>query len=231
MVLLRPEHLPHRVQGQLEAPDNNAAELRAALEALCAAPAAEALTIHTDNQAVIACLGRGRGPALLADLTAQVLAEAASRSIPLRVRYASRRARHLQQAHELANEARRGEGGGLSGGAGALALSQAEVVLVQKPAQSCGWVGLRRGTAGGRAERVSTQVALRLDSEMPPSVQLLLAAVALARPGETVQIRRASKLAQAMWKSPRRALRPGVQEELARMQQWAAEQGIGTVFV
>ncbi|WP_338122027.1 ribonuclease HI [Deinococcus wulumuqiensis] len=61
LVLLTPGQLPARHQGQLDAPDNNAAELRAVLEAVRAAPAGEALTVHTDNQTVIACVARGRG--------------------------------------------------------------------------------------------------------------------------------------------------------------------------
>lgn len=225
MVLLRPGRLPHRMHGQLQAPDNNAAELRAALEAVRAAPTGEPLTIYTDNQAVIAALARGRTPKLLSELTGEVLAEAQARQIGLWVRYAARQARHMQQAHQLANEARRGST--LS----PLPTGLTEVVLEHRPALAYGWVNLRRGVAGGLAERVTTQVPLQQDTERPPSVQLLLAAVAQAQAGETLHIRRASKLAQAMWDSPRRALREALRAELEQAQAWANAQEIRLVFV
>lgn len=108
LVLLTPGQLPARHQGQLDAPDNNAAELRAVLEAVRAAPAGEALTVHTDNQTVIACVARGRGPFLLSELTQEVQKEAGERGVTLRAVYAPRTRRHMLTAHDLANGARKG---------------------------------------------------------------------------------------------------------------------------
>lgn len=224
LVLLRPSLLPQRIQGQLDAPDNNAAELRAVLEAVRAAPAGEALTVHTDNQAVIACVARGRGPHLLTDLSREVQDEAQAKQIRLHARYAPRTGRHMLSAHHLANEARKGHTTGSL-------PAQTEVLIEQRPATLEARVSLRRATPSGQAERILALVSLDPDSGVPPSVQALLAALQLAQSGETVVVRRASKVAQALWQRPERALRPAVQNQLLAARALAAEQGVQVQFL
>ncbi len=221
LVLLRPGQLPQRIQGQLDAYDNNAAELRAVLEAVRAAPAGEALTVHTDNQAVIACVARGRGPELLTELTREVQDEAAARHIRLQARYAPRTGRHMLSAHALANEARKGTGGGQL-------PPQTEVLIEQRPTGTR--VSLRRSTPAGQSERVTAHLTPDPHAEIPASVQALLAALALMQPGETVLVRRASPLAQALWQRPERALRAGLQESLLLARRTADEQGFQLQF-
>ncbi|MDK2012341.1 MULTISPECIES: ribonuclease H [unclassified Deinococcus] len=220
LVLLRPGTLPARFQGQLLAPDNNAAEVRAVLEAVRAAPAGEALTVHTDNQAVIASVGRGRGPALLDEDAREVHTEALARGVTLRVVYAPRTRRHMQSAHDLANDARRG-----TGAAGLLGV-QSDVLIEQRPAQPEARVSLRRP-----GERVTAHVPLDLSSDVPPSAQALLAAVGLALPGEALLIRRASRVAQALWQRPERALRPAAQAQLHHARRAADENGVQVEFL
>ncbi|SEJ77150.1 Ribonuclease HI [Deinococcus reticulitermitis] len=222
LVLLLPGQLPARHQGRLDAPDNNAAELRAVLEAVRAAPVGEALTVHTDNQAVIACVARGQGPAFLDDLAREVWSEAQARGVRLRAVYAPRTRRHMQGAHLLANDARKGLG---SPGAGASA-DHAEVLIEQRPGFPEARVGLRR-----RGERLSAVVPLDPESEVPGSVQALLAAVTLAQPGERLEVRRASPVAQAWWLRPERALRPAARERVAQARSQADGQGVQVLFV
>ncbi|WP_194165312.1 ribonuclease H family protein [Deinococcus terrestris] len=219
LILLRPGTLPVGYQGQMAAPDNNAAELRAVLEAVRHAPPGEGLSVHTDNEAVIASVGRGRGPWLLADLAREVMDEAEARGVALRVGYTPRTRRHMLSAHDLANAARRG----LS--VPALEGPQAEVLIEQRPAVPEARVSLRRP-----GERVTAHVPLDPLSDVPPSAQALLAAITLARPGEHLTVRRASKLAQALWQRPERALLPGAHSALAQARQAADGQGVEVQF-
>lgn len=218
-VLLTPGQLAARYQGQLEAPDNNAAELRAVLEAVWAAPAGQPLTVHTDNQAVIACVARGRGPALLAELLREVREAAEERGTELRAVYAPRRQRHMLEAHALANAARRGQEAATPQG------DYAEVLIEQRPAQPEARISLRR-----HGERLLAWVPLDALSELPPSTQALLAAVTLARPGEALRVRRASKVAQALWQRPERAL-PGAHGVLQAARAEAERQGVTVEFL
>ncbi|GGI79375.1 ribonuclease HI [Deinococcus wulumuqiensis] len=220
LVLLTPGQLPARHQGQLDAPDNNAAELRAVLEAVRAAPAGEALTVHTDNQTVIACVARGRGPFLLSELTQEVQKEAGERGVTLRAVYAPRTRRHMLTAHDLANGARKGSA------LPELLLPHADVLIEQRPALPEARVSLRRS-----GERVSALVPLDPLSETPPSAQALLAAVTLARPGERLLVRRASKVAQALWLRPERALLPAAHARLAQARAQAEAQGVEVDFL
>ncbi|WP_034386327.1 ribonuclease HI [Deinococcus sp. YIM 77859] len=219
LVLLRPGELPTRYQGQLNAPDNNAAEVRAVLEAVRHAPAGEGLTVYTDNEAVIASVGRGRGPHRLADLARAVQDEAQARQVGLRVRYAPRTRRHMMAAHDLANNARRGLSSPEQDG------PQADVLIEQRPALPEARVSLRRP-----GERVTALVNLDPLSDVPPSAQALLAAVTLARPGEVLVVRRASKVAQALWQRPERALRPAAQAQLTQARQQADGLGVQVEF-
>lgn len=224
LVLLRPGQLPARFQGLLDSPDNNAAELRAVLEAVRAAPAGEPLTVHTDNQAVIACVARGRGPHLLADATRELLDEAQQRGLRLHAHYAPRSGRHMLSAHTLANDARRGSGTGAH-------LPQTDVLIEQRPAQPEARVSLRRNTGDGGTERVIAIVNLDFASELPPSAQALLAAIGLAQPGEAILVRRASRVARAMWDRPERALRPAVSAQLSAARQEAQIKEVQVEFL
>lgn len=219
LVLLTPGALPARFQGQLQSPDNNAAELRAVLEAVQVAPAGEALAVYTDNQAVIASVGRGRGPAMLLEPAREVQDTAQARGVDLRVAYAPRTRRHMQSAHDLANDARRGLG------TPGLFLAQSEVLIEHRAGWAEARVSLRR-----QGERVTAFIPLDTLSEVPPSAQALLAAVQLAQPGEVLLIRRASKVAQALWTRPERALRLGAQTQLRLARDDAAERGVQVQF-
>ena len=220
-MLLRtfPGALPARYQGQLDSPDNNLAEVRAVLEAVRLAPPEEALTVHTDNEAVIAAVGRGRGPELLHGEAREVMEAAHERGVALRVGYAPRTRRHMLTAHELANEARRGLGGTPVG-------VQADVLIEHRPGWAEARVSLRRA-----GERVTALVPLDLASEVPPSAQALMAAVGLAQPGESLVVRRASRVAQALWRRPERALRLGAQSQLRAARQVADATGVQVEFL
>lgn len=219
LVLLVPGQMPQRYQGQLQAPDNNAAELRAVQEAVRHAPAAQPLHIFTDNQAVLAAVGRGRGPALLAEAAHTVQHLAAERAVTLRLSYAPRTRRHMVSAHELSNDARKGI---LSD----LRSEWAEIVIEQRPGWSTARIRLRR-----QSERVAQELPLEPLSVVPPSAQALLAALRLVQPGEKVQIRRASKLAQALWLSPARALREQALTQLSQARAQADAAGIVVEFI
>ncbi len=224
LVLLRPGQLAARYQGQLDAPDNNAAELRAVLEAVRAAPAGEPLTVHTDNQAVIIAVSCGRGPQGLTEASREVHEESGDRGLSLRAKYAPRTGRHMQSAHLLANDARKGQG------TASLGLPQTDVLIEQRP------VGPETGGPEARVslrrvgERVTAHVPLDPLSPLPPSAQALLAAVGLARPGEHLTVRRASKVAQALWHRPERAL-PGAYPAVAQARTQADEQGVQVEFL
>lgn len=220
LVLLIPGTLPARFQGQLSVPDNNVAELRAVLEAVRLAPTSAPLSVHTDNQAVIAAVSRGRGPEMLHELAREVQDESAERGIPLRVGYVPRTRRHMLTAHDLANDARRG-----SGEAGFPGSDVADVVIEQRAGQPSARVSLRR-----RSERVTAHVPFDPLSAVPPSVQALLAAVSLAQPQETLAVRRASKIAQALWLKPERALRDAAQAAIAQARLHADEHGVLVQF-
>ncbi|GGK24874.1 hypothetical protein GCM10008955_18130 [Deinococcus malanensis] len=219
LVLLTPGALPARFQGQLSVPDNNVAELRAVLEAVRLAPEGEPLSVHTDNQAVIAAVAHGRGPTILHELAREVMDEAEARVMALRVGYVPRTRRHMLVAHALANDARRGAVS--PGGYGDVA----EVLIEQRAGQPEARVSLRR-----RAERVTAHVPFDPLSDVPPSVQALLAAVSLAQPQETLAVRRASKIAQALWLKPERALRDAVQMQIALARRHADEHGVQVQF-
>ncbi|MFC4638049.1 RNase H family protein [Deinococcus hohokamensis] len=220
LVLLTPGALPARFQGQLSVPDNNVAELRAVLEAVRLAPTGEPLSVYTDNQAVIAAVARQRGPEMLHELAREVQDESSGRAILLRVGYVPRTRRHMLTAHELANDARRG-----SGGSEAPGLDVAEVLIEQRAGQPSARVSLRR-----RSERVTAHVPFDPLSSVPPSVQALLAAVSLAQPHEILAVRRASKIAQALWLKPERALRDQAQAAIAQARQHADEHGVQVQF-
>ncbi|WP_412028228.1 ribonuclease H [Deinococcus yunweiensis] len=219
LVLITPGALPARFQGQLDSPDNNLAEVRAVLEAVRLAPPGEALTVHTDNEAVIASVGRGRGPDLLHEAAREVMDDAQERAVALRVVYAPRTRRHMLSAHELANGARRGVGGSLPG-------VQADVLIEHRPGWTEARVSLRRA-----GERVTALVPLDPTSEVPPSAQALLAAVGLAQPGEALVVRRASRVAQALWRRPERALRVEAQSRLREARQLADTSGVQVEFL
>ena len=219
LVLITPGNLPARFQGELEAPDNNLAEVRAVLEAVRLAPANETLHVYTDNEAVIASVGRGRGPSLLHEAAREVMDEAQERGVALRVGYAPRTRRHMLTAHELANEARRGlHGTGLLG-------VRSDVLIEHRSGWTEARVSLRRS-----GERVTALVPLDLHSEVPPSAQALLAAVGLAQPGEALMVRRASRVAQALWQRPERALRSAAQSQLREARLVADSSGVQVEF-
>lgn len=220
LVLITPGNLPARFQGQLDAPDNNLAEVRAVLEAVRLAPPGEVLNVYTDNEAVIASVGRGRGPALLHEAAREVTDEAQERAVALRVGYAPRTRRHMLTAHDLANEARRGlKGVGMLG-------ARSDVLIEHRSGWTEARVSLRRG-----GERVTALVPLDLHSEVPPSAQALLAAVGLAQPGEALTVRRASRVAQALWQRPERALRSAAQSQLQLARQVADASGVQVEFL
>lgn len=225
LVLLLPGRLPERFQGQLDSHDNNVAELRAVLEAVRVAPAGEVLTVYTDNQAVIASVARGRGPAGLTELTHDLYEEALAKGTVLHARYTPRTGRHLLTAHALANDARRGT---LTAG---LNLAQTDVLIDHRPALREARVTLRRRNEAGQTERVTALVQMDAASEVPPSVQALLAALNLAQPGEFLTIRRASRVAQALWHKPERALRSALHAHLVRARENAARQGVTVQFM
>lgn len=218
LVLILPGELPARFQGQLDSADNNLAEVRAVLEAVRLAPLGEALTVHTDNEAVIASVGRGRGPELLHEAAREVMDETEERGVALWVVYAPRTRRHMLSAHDLANGARRGVGGVPAG-------VQADVLIEHRPGWAEARVSLRRAS-----ERVTALVALDPLSEVPPSAQALMAAVGLAQPGEVIVVRRASKVAQALWLRPERALRAEAQSLLLSARQAALDSGVQVEF-
>ncbi|PNY81996.1 ribonuclease H [Deinococcus koreensis] len=240
LVLITPGNLPSRFQGQLEAPDNNLAEVRAVLEAVRLAPPDETLHVYTDNEAVIAAVGRGRGPAMLHEAAREVMDEAQQRGVALRVGYAPRTRRHMLTAHDLANEARRGiRGLGLNGlgtnglgasslgasGLGAL-VERSDVLIEHRSGWTQARVSLRRS-----GERVTALIPLDLHSEVPPSAQALMAAVGLAQPGEALTVRRASRVAQALWQRPERALRSAAQSQLREARLVADSSGVQVEFL
>ena len=92
-------------------------------------------------------------------------------------------------------------------------------------------MSLRRNTADGGTERVIAIVNLDFASELPPSAQALLAAIGLAQPGEAILVRRASRVARAMWDRPERALRPAVSAQLSAARQEAQIKEVQVEFL
>ncbi|MFC6592029.1 ribonuclease HI [Deinococcus lacus] len=203
LVLIRLGHWPQQFQGQLQAPDNNVAELNAALEAVRHAPAGERLQIFSDNQAVLLAL-QGRASRLAAEVQ-QVWALAEERSISVQICRAERTQRPMRLAHELANSARLGQTLG--------ALCQAELLIEQRAGSGAARLSLRRP-----GQTLGWQVELDPLNPLPPSAQALLAGLNLVPqagplPPGPLLVRRASALAQALWLRPKRAL-PGAREAL-----------------
>ncbi|MFC6618186.1 ribonuclease HI [Deinococcus radiophilus] len=216
LVLLGSGELPLRMGGQLSAPDNNAAEMRAVLEAVRSAPPGEPLSIYSDNWAVLNSLSKGRGTPSLWSLREEVLALVLERGITLRMKYVPRHRRHMRSAHDLANAARLGQH------TGPLTHDAAEVSLELREGSQLARVALRRP-----GERVTAEVPLDPLDPLPPSAQALLAAVSLGTQGETLRIRRVSKLARALWENPQRTLLPAAQAELIQAREQA--EGLGVV--
>ncbi|WP_261663218.1 ribonuclease HI [Deinococcus sp. Marseille-Q6407] len=219
LVLLDGGELPRRIGGQFEAPDNNNAEMRAVLEAVRSAPAGQPLSIYSDNWAVLNAIGKGKGPATLWPLRDEVLELALNRGIALQVSYVPRTRRHMRSAHDLANAARLGQH------TGPLAGRHAEVSLELREGGQQARILLRRS-----GERVSAEVPLDPLDPLPPSAQALLAAAALARDGETLRVRRASKLARALWDNPLRSLLPAAQARLLAARAQADAAGVAVEF-
>ena len=219
LVLLDGGELPRRIGGQLQAPDNNAAEMRAVLEAVRSAPAGQPLNIYSDNWAVLNAARKAKGPASLWPLRDEVLELALARNIALQLSYAPRTRRHMRAAHDLANAARLGQH------SGPLTAQHAEVSLDLREGSTLARILLRRS-----GERVTAEVPLDPLDPLPPSAQALLAAVALARGGETLRVRRASKLARALWNNPLRSILPGAQAQLLAARAQADGAGVVVEF-
>ena len=218
LVLLGNAALPLRVGGFMEASDNNAAEMRAVLEAVRRAPAGEALSLHSDNQAVLSALGKGGGPSSLWVMRQGVLELAQERSIALRAQYEARTRRHMRSAHDLANVAR-------TTGLTVHPSPRTEIILDLRGLPSQARILLRR-----QGERLSFSVGLDPLDQLPPSTQALLTAIHLAETGEILAVRGAPKLARALWDNPIRTLHEGAQARLLAAKAWAAAQGVEVIF-
>lgn len=219
LVLLDGSELPRRIGGMLQAPDNNAAEMRAVLEAVRSAPAGQPLSVYSDNWAVLNAISKAKGPPSLWPLREEVLALALEKNIALTLTYAPRHRRHMRAAHDLANAARLGQP------LEPLSTMGAEVNLEHKEGRQYARVMLRRS-----GERVSAEVMPDPLAPVPPSAQVLLAAVALAQPAETLRVRRASKLARALWQNPLRSLLPEAQAQLLAARAQADGAGVVVEF-
>ncbi|MFC4456469.1 RNase H family protein [Deinococcus sonorensis] len=219
VVLIRPGQPQSRIQGRSEAEDNNATELRAMLEAVRQAPAGERLTAHTDNTSVIRSLRVGSQSAPQDEMAAQVRLEAAERGLELRVARVNRDHRHMQTAHLLANDARRDRSSPPPPAIGA------EAVIEQAHWQAEARVSLRRA-----GERVTLQFPVDPVAPLPPTVQVLIAVLSLAQPQETLLIRRASRLAQAIWERPVRALEGEARDAVQAARSEAAEKRVQVLF-
>ena len=161
--------------------------------------------MYSDNWAVLSAIGKGKGPKTLQPLRSEVLALAQDKDMALRVAYAERTRRHMRYAHDLANAARRGEWRERE----QLFHQPAEISLELREGGTLARLALRRS-----GERVTAEVPLSPLDTLPPSAQALLAAVKLAQSGETLRVRRASKLARALWDNPQRSLLPEAQAKL-----------------
>lgn len=219
VVLITPGQLPQHVYGRIDASDNNATELRAVTEALRHAPAQQPLTVHTDNLNVMAAIRRGSRSTSQHEEALRVLEVAAERGITLHLVRARRERRHMQAAHTLANDARLERPSLPPPG------PHAEVNLSHAPWRDSAVVTLRRA-----GERVSAEVPRLPGDALAHSVRALLTAVQLARPGETLIISHASKLAAALWDKPNRALPGDAQAALLAARAEAAENAVLVIF-
>lgn len=219
IVLILPGQLPQHLYGRLESSDNNATELRAVTEALRHAPAQQPLTVHTDNLNVLSAIRHGSRSTSQHEEALRVLEVAAERGITLRLARAKRDRRHMQAAHTLANDARLERVSLPPPG------PHAEVNLTHAPWRDSAVVTLRRA-----GERVSAEVPRDQQDALARSVRALLIAVQLARPGETLIISHASKLAAALWDKPSRALPGSAQEALRAARAEAGEKAVQVLF-
>ncbi len=232
IVLLLPGQPPRRIQGRIEeappaltgAEDNNAAELRAVLEALRHAPPGEALTVHSDNTSTLRSIRLGSLSAPQHELAATIRLEAAERGTALHLARESRERRHMRSAHELANEARKAEPGTPLSTDQATQIT-AEALIVQTPWRAEAVVTLRRV-----GERVRLDLPLDPAAPLPPSAQALLGAVGLAQEGEVLLLRRATALAQAIWEKPLRALEGEARAAVEAAKAQAKALGVTVLF-
>lgn len=219
IVLLLAGQPPRRIQGRSQAADNNATELRAVLEALRSAPAGEPLTVHSDNTNTIRSVQRGSLSLPQDELAATIRQEAQERGVPLHVARASRERRHMQAAHELANDARQERA------TPEPVQVDAEVIIDQLPWRAQARLSVRRP-----GERVTVELPLDPAAMLPPTAQALLGAVGLAQAGETLLVRRASRLAQAIWEKPLRALEGEARGRVEAAREAAAERAVTVLF-
>ena len=223
IVLLLPGQPPRRIQGRAEggsgAEDNNATELRAVLEALRHSPQGQALTVYSDNTSILASIRRGSLSAPQDELAALIRAEAAARGTELHLHRASRERRHMRAAHDLANAARRDTPGQPT------PQIQAEALIQQAHWRAEATITLRR-----RGEKIRLELPLDPAAPLPSTAQALLGAVALAQPHETLLVRRASALAQALWEKPQRALAGAAREAIEAARAAALARGVTVLF-
>lgn len=238
IVMLLPGQPPSRIQGRIEgrtaeealppdstgAEDNNAAELRAVLEALRHAPPGQPLTVHSDNTSTLRSIRLGSLSAPQDGLAARIRQEAQERGTPLHLARESRERRHMRAAHELANEARRAPLGTPLSTEGPGQVT-AEALIVQTPWRAEATVTLRRA-----GERVRLELPLDPAAPLPPSAQALLGAIGLAQAGEVLMVRRASALAQAIWEKPLRALEGEARSAVEVARSVAGDLGVTVLF-
>jgi ribonuclease HI len=219
IVLLVPGQEPQYLYGRLEACDNNATELRAVVEALRHAPPGQPLTVHTDNLNVLSAIRHGSRSLSQHEEAVRVRGEAEAQGIELHLERARRERRHMQLAHLLANDARLERAPTLPHG------PHAEVNLTHAPWRDSAVVTLRRA-----GERISAQVPREDGDPLARSVRALLTAVQLARPGETLVVTHASRLAAALWEKPHRALPGAAQQAVQQARAQAGAREIQVVF-
>ncbi|WP_293915201.1 RNase H family protein [Deinococcus sp.] len=219
IVLLVPDQEPQYLYGRLEISDNNATELRAVVEALRHAPPGQPLTVHTDNLNVMSAIRHGSRSAAQHQEAVRVREEAEAQGIELRLERARRERRHMQLAHTLANDARLERSTVLPQG------HHAEVNLTHAPWRDSAVVTLRRA-----GERISAQVPQTVGDPLARSVRALITAVGLARPGETLVVTHASRLAAALWEKPHRALPGAAQDAVQSAKAQAGTREIQVIF-
>ncbi|WP_229671055.1 ribonuclease H [Deinococcus aquiradiocola] len=233
MVFLQPGHPPRRLQGRIDpgstpgpsgAEDNNAAELRAVLEALRHAPPGEPLTVHSDNTSTLRSIRLGSLSAPQDNLAARIRQEAQARGTALHLVRERRDRRHMRAAHDLANEARRAPPGTPLPPEGTVQIS-AEAVITQAHWRAEATIHLRRA-----GERVRLDLPLDPAAPLPPSAQALLGAVSLAQQDEVLLLRRASAVAQAIWTKPLRALEGEARDAVQAARQAAQALNVTVLF-